>query len=126
MIAQTFTGRMASRPEVFQEDELQEYRDAAAQPGALTAMINYYRALLRGGGLKRLQQRGFPPIEVPTLLIWGEDDPILVPSILADADRWLKDKTLRTIARAGHWVQQEAPDEFNAILESWLLERRIQ
>ena len=49
--------------------------DAARQPGALRAMVNYYRALVRGGGMKRQKEaRAIPPIETPTLMIWGEQD----------------------------------------------------
>ena len=96
------------------------YKEAAAVPGALTAMLNYYRALVRGGGLKRMIARGFPVIETPTLLVWGEQDPILPPAILDDANLWVTDLTVRFIPNAGHWVQHVAPETVNSILEAWL------
>jgi pimeloyl-ACP methyl ester carboxylesterase len=89
-------------------------------PGALTAMLNYYRALVRGGGLKRLIDRGFPVIETPTLLIRGEQDPILPPDIISDAGTWVADLTVHFVPNAGRWVQQEAPETVNSILEAWL------
>ncbi|MEA3172612.1 MAG: epoxide hydrolase 4, partial [Gammaproteobacteria bacterium] len=46
-IAQAFRG-MAVDKSRFPRDVLRVYQDSAAQPGALTAMVNYYRALLRG------------------------------------------------------------------------------
>ncbi len=119
-IESAFRGRMTSRPERFPDEVVQIYKDAAALPGAATAMVNYYRALIRGGGFRRLAERGFPVVETPTLLIWGEDDPVLVPSTLDDAGDYLEESTLRFIPRAGHWVQQEAPDEVNEILGAWL------
>jgi pimeloyl-ACP methyl ester carboxylesterase len=120
MIEEVFRGRMAAQPERFTDDVVDVYKRAAAGPGALTAMINYYRALVRGGGLKRLSARGFPVIETPTLLIWGEQDPILPREIISDADTWVADLTVRLIPDAGHWVQQEAPETVNSILGEWL------
>ena len=120
MIEEVFRGRMAAQPERFTDDVVDVYKRAAAGPGALTAMINYYRALVRGGGLKRIGARGFPVIETPTLLIWGEQDPILPREIISDADTWVADLTVRLIPDAGHWVQQEAPETVNSILGEWL------
>ena len=124
-IEQAVRGRMTSRPERCPDEVVQIYKDAAALPGAATAMVNYYRALVRGGGFRRLAARGFPVIETPTLLVWGEDDPVLVPSTLDDADDYLKHLTRRFVPRAGHWVQQEAPEEVNEILGAWLRDEPV-
>ena len=111
---------MTCRKERFPPDVIRVYKEAAAEPGACTAMLNYYRGILRGGGMRRITKRGFPVIDTPTLLIWGTEDPVLLPSTLDDAHQFLKDMTLRFIPRAGHWVQQEAPEEVNPILAAWL------
>ena len=63
---------------------------------------------------------GFPVIETPTLLLFGEGDPILVPATTDGAEEFVKNLTLRFIPDAGHWVQQEAPDEVNTIVGDWL------
>jgi len=55
----------------FPDEVVGVYARNAAQPGALTAMINYYRALVRGGGARRQSQQGFPVISTPTLMVWG-------------------------------------------------------
>jgi len=125
LIEEVFRGRTVARPERFTDDVVSVYKRAASEPGALTAMLNYYRALLRGGGRKRLNARGFPIIETPTLLIWGEQDPILPPDIISDAGNWVTNLTVRFISDAGHWVQQEAPEDVNSILEAWLKDQRI-
>ena len=109
----------------FSEEEMRVYLDAATAPGALTAMIHYYRALIRGGGLRRLARRGFPMIEIPTLTIFGAEDPILIPSTLDGAETWVADLCMRFIPDAGHWVQQEAPETVNRMLEAWLKGRPI-
>ena len=117
--------RVAGKPERLDDEDLRHFREAAAQPGAMTAMIDYYRALVRGGGSRRMAARGFPTIETPTLMIWGDADPVLVPSMTDDADQWVKDVTRRFLPGIGHWVQQEAPDDVNEILSAWLTDAPV-
>jgi len=119
-IEHIFRGSTALAPERFSDDVIAVYQEAAARPGALTAMINYYRALLRGGGARRLKELGFPKIETPTLILWGEGDPILPAEMIEDAGTWISDVTIRLIPNAGHWVQQEAPEVVNSALQEWL------
>ena len=111
---------MAQQPERFPEELLQRYRDAALEPGALKAMLDYYRALLRGGGLRRQHALGFPPIEVPTLLLWGEHDLALTRETTFGTDAYVKNLTLRYLPNASHWVQQDDPETVNVMLEAWL------
>ena len=58
MIEGTFRGRMTVRKERFPDDVVAVYKEAAARPGALTGMIHYYRALVRGGGIRRIRAAG--------------------------------------------------------------------
>ena len=64
-------------------------------------------------------------IKVPTLLIWGEEDPALGPSIPRATRRHVADLTLRMLPGVSHWAQQEAPQTVNAMLEAWLAGRRV-
>jgi pimeloyl-ACP methyl ester carboxylesterase len=112
--------RSARRPGAFSEADLEVYRRNAAQPGALTAMINYYRALVRGGGAARQLALGLPPIEVPTLMIWGTGDVALGVELTRGTREFIPDFTLRYLDGVGHWVQQEAPEEVNRLIEGWL------
>jgi len=104
----------------FPDEVLQVYRDNAARPGALTAMLNYYRALIRGGGGRRQQRLGYPVIETPTLMIWGEHDTALGKETTYGTDAFVPNLTLRYLPNVSHWVQQEAPEIVNAMLEAWL------
>lgn len=104
----------------FSEAELQVYRDNAAQPGALTAMINYYRALIVGGGATRQRKLGYPMIETPTLVIWGEHDLALGKETTYGLEAFVSTLTVRYLADVSHWVQQEAPETVNAMIEAWL------
>jgi len=98
------------------------YRQALAQPGALTAAINYYRAGLRCllGGLP--QQ--IKTIDSPTLIIWGEQDRYLGRRLLEGLEPWVADLTLERIADASHWVQAEAPERVNERILQFMKGRR--
>jgi epoxide hydrolase 4 len=121
-IARSFRG-MAVDKSRFPREVLQVYQDAAAIPGALTAMLNYYRALLRG--LRQTQRRGMRLIHVPTLMIWGEADTALGKELTYGTDEYVSNLTLRYLPNVSHWVQQEAPETVNAILEAWLSDKTV-
>ncbi|HVM97923.1 MAG TPA: alpha/beta hydrolase [Candidatus Acidoferrales bacterium] len=107
----------------FPDSVLQVYRDSAARPGALTAMVNYYRALVRGRGARRQQLLGYPLIDCPTLMIWGEEDSALGKETTYGTDLYVPQLTLRYLPQVSHWVQQEAPETVNSMLEAWLVDR---
>jgi epoxide hydrolase 4 len=107
----------------FPDEVLRVYRDAASVPGALTAMLNYYRALIRG--LRRNRRRGTAPIDTPTLMIWGEVDAALGKELTYDTDAHVRNLTLRYLPNVSHWVQQEAPETVNAMIEAWLRDQSV-
>ena len=118
-VTEAFRG-MAVDKSRFPEEVLDVYRRAALEPGALTAMIHYYRALVRGGGARRQRSLGFPRIDVPTLMVWGEQDTALGKELTYGTEAWVPNLLLRYLPHASHWVQQDAPDDVNAILREWL------
>ena len=103
------------RPNTFSAADLAEYRRAWAQPGALTAMVNWYRAAARYGGTfyKNLISQC---VHMPTLLIWGTNDLALGQELTYGTERYATDLRVRYLNGISHWVQQEAPDEVNAVL----------
>jgi pimeloyl-ACP methyl ester carboxylesterase len=112
--------RSSVNPDRFPDDALDVFRRSAAQPGALTGMLNYYRAFVRGGGASRQRALGYPVIDTPTLLVWGERDVALTLATTDGTERWVSDLTFRRLPDASHWVQQDAPEAVNAILREWL------
>ena len=80
-------------------------------------MINYYRSLVRTGSNK---PRGSGQIDVPTLMIWGERDLALNIKCSEGTEEWVPNFTLHRLPGVSHWVQQEAPERVNAILDDWL------
>lgn len=110
----------ACNPALFPDELVQVYSNNAAQPGALTAMVNYYRALIRGGGARRQQQQGFPTIQTPTLMVWGEEDVALTKETTYGTENFVADLTIRYLPRVSHWVQQDAPEPVNAMMSAFL------
>ncbi len=117
--------RATSRPGTFTDADIEFYKSALKEPGALTAAINYYRANLgrflkrRPGGEMSKHER----IRVPTLFIYGERDMAILPETAAGvADYINAPYTELRLARANHWVQQEYPTEVNTALLSFLEE----
>jgi epoxide hydrolase 4 len=107
-------------PENFPEEVIETYRKSWLEPGAAKAMLDYYRALLRGGGMRRQRELGMPVIETPTLMLWGEQDLALTKETTFGTDRFVKHLTLRYLPDASHFVQQDAHAEVNEMLEAWL------
>jgi pimeloyl-ACP methyl ester carboxylesterase len=96
------------------------YRRNALIPGAMTAMINYYRANTH---LLGRWKSPAPLIETPTLMIWGEEDTALSIDNTEGYEGLVTDFTLHRLPGVSHWVQQEAPETVNAILAAWIARR---
>jgi pimeloyl-ACP methyl ester carboxylesterase len=108
-----------AEPDVFTDDEIAEYIKSWSQPGAITAMLNYYRANI----LKRMFSKPEPAakVRVPTLFIYGEKDTAVLPTTVAGVGRMIEGTyTEHRIPGSGHWVQQEARDEVTAVLRKFL------
>jgi pimeloyl-ACP methyl ester carboxylesterase len=103
------------RPGAFTDDDIRRYREAAARPGALTAMLNYYRAAAR---------RPTPPtrrIDHPVLLIWGEQDQALTIRMTHGLQEWVPNLRIERLPEASHWVAEEAPERVTALLTDFLI-----
>jgi pimeloyl-ACP methyl ester carboxylesterase len=101
----------------FDDATLQPYERAASRPGALKAMLNYYRALLRRPDARDV---GAGKVDVPTLVLWGEQDVAIDIHTLDGMENYVADLTVKRFPDASHWVQQDVPDEINAELKAWL------
>jgi pimeloyl-ACP methyl ester carboxylesterase len=108
----------------FPDEVLDVYRRNALKPGAMRAMINWYRANF-AGGLKPWSDADQPPIGVPTLMVWGEEDAALDVGLTEGYGPYVKDFTLHRLPGVSHWVQQEAPEAVNGHLEAWLKARGL-
>jgi pimeloyl-ACP methyl ester carboxylesterase len=101
----------SSRPGTFSPEDLAQYRVAWSQPGALTAMINWYRALFR-------VRTKFPDrtVRVPARILWGEHDAFLLTEMAHESLRYCTDAELFTFAGATHWLQHEEAARVSQLL----------
>jgi pimeloyl-ACP methyl ester carboxylesterase len=95
--------------------DIERYVEAAAQPGALTAAINYYRAALRHG-----PSRGSAVIDAPVLVIWGEKDRFLGSELAEPDHRWVPNVRVERVPDAGHFVHLDQPERVNTLLLDFL------
>ena len=75
-----------------------------SRPGALTAMLNLYRANPVSG------MGSTQPITVPTSVVWGMADSALLPCLLDGLDAIVADLQIERLSGVGHWVPQQRPD----------------
>lgn len=66
-----------------------------------------------------------PDMKMPALLIWGEKDIVTPPEVAKDFHRLFPDSELHWVKKCGHAPMMERPDEFNRILENWLVKRNL-
>ncbi len=100
----------------FPHEVLDHYAANALRPGAMRAMVNWYRAAVRFP----FQEGPWPKITTPTLVVWGEEDAALGLETLEGTEAYVENLAIRRLPKVSHWVQQEAPEQVNAILSEWL------
>jgi pimeloyl-ACP methyl ester carboxylesterase len=101
----------------FSDEDVRRYKEALARPGALTAAVNYYRALFRHRSWSR---RSMPAIQVPTLLLWGEQDRYLDVKLTEGLGPWVENLRVERLPDASHWVQNDNPERVNELLIEFL------
>lgn len=102
-----------TRTGTFAGEDIDRYVEAWSQPGAVTAMLNYYRAAFR---LPWSARARIVPISAPTLVIWGEPDRHLGIELAEPepADVPQLERVVRL--PASHWVHHDEPDSVSGLL----------
>ncbi len=108
---------MAIDKSAFTDEDIQAYKKAAAKPEALTAMINYYRCFFRQS---LTSQKSWKKLDIPTLMIWGENDTALGKELTYGTDNYVSNLTIKYIPNCSHWVQQEQPELVNEYIADFL------
>ncbi len=104
--------RRTAPPGTFSEEDIARYREAWDQPGAMTAMLNWYRALFRRP--YRLATR--PALPMPVLILWGGQDFALGRELAERSRRACTHADLVVFEGANHWIQREKAAEVNRLL----------
>ncbi len=114
------SGRRAApgRPASFDEADLQRYREQWSRPGALRAMIHWYRARRRAPRLP--PGAGDGRVRVPTRLIWGARDRALGRELAAPSAALCAEGEVVLCEDATHWVQHDEAERVNGLLVAWV------
>jgi pimeloyl-ACP methyl ester carboxylesterase len=103
---------------VFSDRDLEQYKKSWAKKGALTAMLNWYRA-----ALLRPSRFAVDPeasrVKVPALLIWGKNDQFAGEAMARESLQYCDDGHLEMFETATHWVQHEQPARVNNLLSQF-------
>ncbi|MHA6803379.1 alpha/beta fold hydrolase [Salinifilum ghardaiensis] len=95
---------------VVPSEHVAEYVRRFGEEGALTAALNWYRAMPRDDG-------AVGPVAVPTLYAWGTEDVAVGPTAaLATAEHVTGPYRFEMLQDVSHWVPEEVPDELNRLL----------
>lgn len=105
--------------------DIKREMQATRRPGVATAAINYYRNIFCGSSFEKSTE-----IQIPTLVLWGEQDFALGKELVADAT-FGQSVTVQYFFDASHWfdfrlkltirrIQQDIPSKVNQAIWQWL------
>jgi pimeloyl-ACP methyl ester carboxylesterase len=88
------------------------------EPGRIRAMINWYRAapFAKGG----TDSPPLPSIRVPTLVIWGEEDDLLLPVLLEGLEKRVRALMIRRVPGAGHGIVRQQPGCVSSFIQQFI------
>ncbi|MCK0092352.1 alpha/beta hydrolase [Rhodococcus sp. F64268] len=91
-------------------DAVDEYVRVLRRPGALTATLNWYRAMTPDTG-------ALPPVKVPTTYIWSTDDAAVGRFAAELCGHYVDaDYTFEVLDGVSHWIPDEAPGAVTAAI----------
>lgn len=108
--------RRSSRRGTFSDADFEAYRQAWWRKGAMTAMLNWYRAFVRRPAPVIPWK---PRVRPPTLILWGKNDFALSP-VNAKLSLELCENGRLEWIDAGHWVQHEETKWVNEAIIDFL------
>jgi pimeloyl-ACP methyl ester carboxylesterase len=106
-----------ARSAAFADADLERYREAWSQPGAMRSMVNWYRAAMRHPPAK-----GEHRVRPKTLVLWGKRDRYLLPRLAHESVALCDDGRLEFFENATHWLHHEEPDAVNGAILEFLAE----
>jgi len=114
-------------------EERRAYVEEWGQPGALTAMLNWYRAseiiIPETGEKAKLPlwtHMPFPKVKMPTLVLWGMKDKALLPIQLDGLDDLVPDLRIVREEGAGHFIPWEKPEAVSAAIRGFIADKPLQ
>ena len=100
---------------------------AWSQPGALTGMFNWYRAMRMdppkpgGQAQAELYDDEQLMVRVPARVMWGMQDTALLPGCVEGLERWVPNLDVRHVPDGSHWIVYEKPQLVSETIRNWLI-----
>lgn len=113
-----FRTRTTVNVDAFPDEVLDVYEEAFAPRGALAPPLEYYRNLDRNWEL--MAPFAGVRIEVPSLMITTDGDPILTPALTEGMEERVPDLERVQIADCGHYTPEERPEATTEALLGYL------
>lgn len=112
----------SGRKSTFNRRDIEAYKKAWSQPGALTSMLNWYRAIFRRSTKGILQRKKLSErrVKVPMRMLWGMNDVALSHAMAQPSVELCDDGRLILFEKATHWVQHDEADAVNKNLIEFL------
>ena len=102
-------------PDAFDSADLARYREALSKPGAVEAMIHWYRAMFRPGTSVPMRR-----IDAPALVLWGALDPHLGRDLATPSPALVQNAEVKFFPAATHWIHHDEPRRVNEELLAFL------
>jgi pimeloyl-ACP methyl ester carboxylesterase len=100
------------------EEDVRAYLAPWIEPAPVQSLFRFARAL-DGLGLKALE-RSMPAWELPTLILWGEDDPFHPVDVAERLNAAIASSALGLVPECGHFLPEEAPETIYPIISEYL------
>ncbi len=102
-----------ARPGAFRPEDEAVYLEAWRQPGAVRAMLNWYRAAFRELLPPAIRS---PEIKPDTLIVWGKQDELLDVRLAEASTQLCRSVRTEYFDQATHWVHHEEVDAVSRLL----------
>lgn len=125
--------------ELFDDELKAQYLRVWQREGAIAGMLQYYRAMpqlappasdtlsnevaeSRVEGITALDDISIPNIKIniPTLVLWGENDQAFVIENLDGLQEYVRDLAIKRFPNTSHWLQHERPQEVNEEIQAFI------
>jgi pimeloyl-ACP methyl ester carboxylesterase len=111
--------RGSGKIHTFSREDIAKYKEAWSQPGAMTAMLNWYRAVIRH--MPKMPRD--PRVRVPTLMMWGMKDVALSHRMARPSMDYVDEGNLILFPEATHWVQHDEAEAVNHYLLDFIFDK---
>ena len=106
------------------DDRLRGYIRPFEDAAGRAAFLRWGHAL-DGTGLEDSAE-GFARLEIPVLILWGEDDPYAPVEAAEELNEWISTSSLGLLPGCGHFVLEDAIDTIGPMIYEYLRARYLR